>query len=129
MIDFVEVIQVADAVAGDVAQLHKAVALGIDTVVQQGQHGIPQSLDLGDGGQDCAADQSTEPPGPVSKRIGISHSQHCDPQLGIFILRNTANTVQDGFFKRLLCIIADVSLDFFLILDGECEGHGKLFLF
>ena len=65
VIDFVEVIQIAQAVAGDVAQLHKAVTLGIDTVVQQGQHRVPQGLDLGDGGQDRAADQSTEPPGPV----------------------------------------------------------------
>lgn len=65
MIGLVEVGEVAQAVGGDMAEAEEVVTLGVDAVVQEGQHGLPEGFDLGDGCEDGPAHQRESPLCPV----------------------------------------------------------------
>ena len=65
MIGLVEVGEVAQAVGGDMAEAEEVVTLGVNSVVQEGQHGLPEGFDLGDGCEDGPAHQRESPLCPV----------------------------------------------------------------
>ena len=77
VIGLVEVGEVAQAVGGDMAEADEVVTLGVDAVVQEGQHGLPEGFDLGDGCEDGPAHQHESPLRPVFEdELHRNHPPH-----------------------------------------------------